>query len=64
MSGLLAKAGRFIWKYITARATGAFIEWALDYAILELVKKTDNKFDDEFVAKWIESKNEYKEENK
>lgn len=64
MSGLLLKAGRFFWGYVIERATGEFVEWALDYAILELVKKTDNPYDDEFAKRFIESKNKYQEEQK
>jgi len=62
MFSILAKVGKFFYGYFIGKATGEFVEWALDYAILELVKKTDNPYDDEFAKKWIESKNKFKED--
>ncbi|MGL5748886.1 MAG: hypothetical protein ACRCXT_00045 [Paraclostridium sp.] len=45
---------QWILSYILKRATGGFIEWLLDYSLVEIAKRTDNKLDDAIVDKFVQ----------
>lgn len=61
MAIMFKTALQWILGYILKRATGSFVEWFMDYSLIEIAKRTDNKLDDAIVEKFVKM---YKEGEK
>ena len=44
---------KFLIGYIARRGTSEFVSWLLDHSLKEFAKRTDNKWDDDMVKKFI-----------
>lgn len=49
----LKTALQWLLSYVLKRASGKFIEWFMDYSLIEIAKRTDNKLDDAIVDKFV-----------